>query len=122
MAGYLCDVASNGQEAVESHETGGYDLIFMDVVCFLSFSIFFLLPLFYLLPLSSLHPVLIYSPLQEMPIMNGFEATKEIRRRERERGDEASSNVVIIGLSGNAREVFSEMGESVGMNDYVVRY
>ena len=116
MAGYLCDVASNGQEAVESHETGAYDLIFMDVVCFFIF--------FYLLfaPLSSLHPVLISSPLQEMPIMNGFEATKEIRRRERERGAEASSNVVIIGLSGNAREVFSEMGESVGMNDYVVRY
>ena len=51
--------------------------------------------------------------------MNGFEATKEIRRRERARGDGASQ-VVIIGLSGNARGVFSEIGASAGMNDYVV--
>ena len=32
MAGYLCDVANNGQEAVEQYESGSYDLIFMDVV------------------------------------------------------------------------------------------
>ena len=32
MAGYLCDVASNGLEAVEKNEPGSYDLIFMDVV------------------------------------------------------------------------------------------
>ena len=62
-------------------------------------------------------PLLLF--LQEMPIMNGFEATKEIRRRERARGDGASQ-VVIIGLSGNARGVFSEIGASAGMNDYVV--
>ena len=52
--------------------------------------------------------------------MNGFEATKEIRRREVERGDSKAKGVVIIGLSGNARGVFSEMGLSAGMNDYVV--
>ena len=50
--------------------------------------------------------------------MNGFEATKEIRRREKEMG--ISKGVVIIGLSGNARGVYSEMGESAGMDDYVV--
>ena len=50
--------------------------------------------------------------------MNGFDATKEIRRREKEMG--IAKGVVIIGLSGNARGVFSEMGQSAGMNDYVV--
>ena len=49
--------------------------------------------------------------------MNGFEATKEIRRREKER---AKKPVVIIGLSGNARGAFSEMGQRAGMNDYMV--
>ena len=73
--------------------------------------------------------------------MNGLEATKEIRRREKERrrregegrgreeerrGREeemmmkTKEGVVIIGLSGNARDVYSEMGQSVGMDDYVV--
>ena len=33
MVGYLCDVANNGQEAVDKNELGNYDLIFMDVVC-----------------------------------------------------------------------------------------
>ena len=50
--------------------------------------------------------------------MNGFEATKEIRRREKEMG--IAKGVVIIGLSGNARGVYSEMGHSAGMDDYVV--
>ena len=65
--------------------------------------------------------------------MNGLEATKEIRRREKERrrreeerrGREeemmkTKEEVIIIGLSGNARDVYSEMGQSVGMDDYVV--
>ena len=32
-----------------------------------------------------------------------------------------TKGVVIIGLSGNARDVFTGMGQSAGMNDYVVR-
>ena len=62
--------------------------------------------------------ILFVSSLQEMPIMNGFEATKEIRRREKDEG--SAKPVVIIGLSGNARGVFSELGAGVGMDDYVV--
>ena len=50
--------------------------------------------------------------------MNGFDATKEIRRREKEMG--IAKGVVIIGLSGNARGVYSEMAHSAGMDDYVV--
>lgn len=50
--------------------------------------------------------------------MNGFDATKEIRRIEQTNG--TTHPVVIIGLSGNAREMFSEMSAEVGMDDYVV--
>ena len=113
MAGYLCDVANDGREGVEKYELGNYDLVFMDVVC--SSQLRLLLLTSFFLPHTSL---LSYSFLQEMPVMNGFEATKEIRRREKEMG--IAKGVVIIGLSGNARDVYSEMGQSAGMDDYVV--
>jgi hypothetical protein len=53
-----------------------------------------------------------------MPIMNGFEATKEIRRLE----EGTENRIAIVGLSGNARGVFAEMGLDSGMTDYMVKY
>lgn len=56
---------------------------------------------------------------QQMPLMNGFEATREIRKIEKER--KTKNPIVIIGLSGNAREAFAIQGVEAGMNDYIVR-
>ncbi|WP_430973428.1 response regulator [Sunxiuqinia rutila] len=49
--GYKCDIANNGQEAVDMHQQLPYDLILMDM---------------------------------QMPVLNGIQATKAIRKMERE--------------------------------------
>lgn len=54
----------------------------------------------------------------QMPIINGFKATEMIRQRE---VVEKRTPVTIIGLSGNARETYSEQGMKAGMNDYLTK-
>jgi len=50
----------------------------------------------------------------QMPIMDGYEATREIRKR-------GHSELVICGLSANAMKQDYKKAEAAGMNDYVVK-
>lgn len=54
----------------------------------------------------------------EMPMMDGLEATKLIRQKERE---QKKAPVPIIGLSGNAREEYIATAQQAGMNDYLTK-
>jgi signal transduction histidine kinase/ActR/RegA family two-component response regulator len=60
---------------------------------------------------------LIFMDMQ-MPVMDGLEATRQIRRRESETG---VPPVPIIGLSGNARENHAADAYKVGMNEYLTK-
>ena len=51
-----------------------------------------------------------------MPVMNGLDATREIRRFER---DTAATPTMIVGLSANAMKEHREQGFDAGMDDYV---
>lgn len=54
----------------------------------------------------------------EMPVMNGYEATKIIREKEKELQLPA---IPVIGLSGNAREQQKLQALSIGMTDYLTK-
>jgi len=54
----------------------------------------------------------------EMPVMNGYKATKRIRQIEKR---ENRQRVPIICLSGYARELFKEKAHQVGMDEYVTK-
>lgn len=54
----------------------------------------------------------------EMPVMDGLEATRQIRQFEKERGLPA---VTIVGLSGNAREKLIQDALQIGMNAYITK-
>eukprot|EP01113_Clastostelium_recurvatum_P026211 TRINITY_DN3146_c1_g1_i2.p1 TRINITY_DN3146_c1_g1~~TRINITY_DN3146_c1_g1_i2.p1 ORF type:complete len:344 (+),score=70.46 TRINITY_DN3146_c1_g1_i2:152-1183(+) len=93
-AGHTCVVANNGQEAIDALEPGfaaGNLLAYFDVI---------------------------FMDL-EMPVMNGRDATRIIRQRERERG--VVSTIVIIGLSGNARQSQIEGAMELGMQHFIVK-
>ena len=51
-----------------------------------------------------------------MPVMNGLDATREIRRFERDTG---ATPTMIVGLSANAMKEHREQGFDAGMDDYV---
>jgi CheY-like chemotaxis protein len=51
-----------------------------------------------------------------MPVLDGFKATQQIRLLEKKRN---LPPAYIIGISGNAREVYGEQGIACGMNDYL---
>lgn len=55
----------------------------------------------------------------EMPILNGYEATKKIRQYEAE--NKKDPGIPIICLSGNSREEHKEKAISVGFNDYLTK-
>ena len=78
--GYIVEVASDGQEAVEKFEESEYDIILMDI---------------------------------QMPVMNGFEASEEIRRRNKE--------VPIIALTAYALKGDKDKCMESGMNDYLAK-
>lgn len=51
----------------------------------------------------------------QMPVMNGLEATREIRK------NEANSEIIIIGLSANVFEEDQKKAIESGMNDYLTK-
>jgi CheY-like chemotaxis protein len=55
---------------------------------------------------------------REMPVIDGIEATKKIRLREKQLG---IKEIPIIGLSAYARQELVEEAKQVGMNDYVTK-
>ncbi|HKI43735.1 MAG TPA: response regulator [Balneolales bacterium] len=80
--GHSVDVVENGKEALESYQSGKYDLILMDV---------------------------------EMPDMNGYEATRRIRKIEKGK----DQHVPIIALTARAIKGDREKCFEAGMDDYL---
>jgi len=87
-AGFICDIASNGIEAIESYKNKKYNLILMDC---------------------------------QMPVMDGYEATKEIRNIEKceEIIGENPKHIPIIALTAHAMQGDIDKCLSFGMDDYV---
>jgi PAS domain S-box-containing protein len=83
-AGYNCDIANNGKEAVEAFKNKKFDIIFMDC---------------------------------QMPVMDGYEATFEIRKLEKE--SDESAHVPIIALTANIMQVDVNSCQKAGMDDYL---
>jgi signal transduction histidine kinase/CheY-like chemotaxis protein/HPt (histidine-containing phosphotransfer) domain-containing protein len=77
------DSAENGLQAVEILETGGYDLVLMDV---------------------------------QMPVMDGFEATRRIRKL-----SSGNPSVPIIAVTAHAMRGDQEKCLEAGMNDYLAK-
>ena len=78
-AGFLIDLANDGQEAIEAHKADPYDLILMDC---------------------------------QMPSVDGFEATRQIRQLDRRQP-------VIIAVTANALVGERDKCFEAGMNDYL---
>ena len=96
-AGYTCTVADNGQQAIEAIEAleevetpEKWNLAGFDLI------------------LMDL----------EMPVMGGIEATKIIRKKEKQL---AVAPIPIVGLSAYTREVYSEKAKQAGMNGYTTK-
>ncbi|MDR1572282.1 MAG: response regulator [Clostridiales Family XIII bacterium] len=83
--GFEVDLAENGQKAIESFQSGGYDLIFMDI---------------------------------RMPVMDGIEATENIRRLESE-GAGGGGRVPIIAMTANAMREDRELSDAAGMDGHI---
>lgn len=81
--GVLCDVASNGQQAVEMQLQKSYDIILMDMY---------------------------------MPILDGLEATRQIREMEK---SSANKPAYIVALTANNIADSKEICEEAGMDDMV---
>ncbi|WP_396147794.1 PAS domain S-box protein [Flavobacterium sp.] len=79
--GFGCDIASNGQIAIDKMSKSHYDIILMDL---------------------------------QMPVMNGFEATKYIRNT-------LKSNIPIIALTADVTTADLSKCNAVGMNDYIAK-
>jgi Amt family ammonium transporter len=89
-AGYRCDVAGNGNEAVDAARNHAYDLILMDC---------------------------------QMPEMDGYEASRTIRRLEEDDGLPGRSGqpIPIIALTANALKGDRERCLAAGMSNYLIK-
>jgi len=88
-AGFVCDVACNGQEAVDAILARPYDVILMDC---------------------------------QMPLLDGFSATREIRRLEREGAlADRPNRVPIVAITANAISGDRELCEAAGMDHYLTK-
>jgi len=83
--GFKADVADNGQEGIETLESGKFDLVLMDC---------------------------------QMPVLDGYEATKAIREGEIEN---SQPRIPIIALTANAMIGDSEKCLAAGMDDYLAK-
>jgi len=81
-AGFVIDIAEDGQKAVEAVEKESYDLVLMDI---------------------------------QMPVMDGYESTKEIRKRPQ------FNNLPILAMSASAMTQDLEFALSAGMNGHVAK-
>jgi len=81
-AGYKCDIASDGEEAVQAVKRKAYDVILMDC---------------------------------QMPVMDGFTATRHIREWEKTAGRRA----LIMAMTANALQGDRERCLEAGMDDYL---
>ncbi len=87
QAGYRCQIAQDGKEAVEAVAKHRYDLVLMDC---------------------------------QMPEMDGFDATRAIRKAEQENpSDRAGARLPIIALTANALKGDRERCMEAGMDDYL---
>jgi two-component system, sensor histidine kinase and response regulator len=82
-AGCRCDIATNGQEAIEALGRHDYQVVFMDC---------------------------------QMPVLDGFAATMEIRRR-----GQGGRRVHIIALTANAMASDRDRCLAAGMDDYLCK-
>ncbi len=80
--GYRCDIAGNGQEALDALDRRSYDVILMDC---------------------------------QMPVMDGFEATRSIRDRERDR----EQHTPIIATTAHTLDGDRERCVEAGMDGYI---
>ena len=80
--GVACDIAENGQVALDRAAAKSYDVIFMDC---------------------------------QMPLVDGYEATRAIRRREASSG----GRTPIIAMTANAMAGDRERCLDCGMDDYI---
>ena len=83
-AGFDCDLANNGQEAVDSVFKNEYDVVLMDC---------------------------------QMPVLDGYEATKQIRKIEADLG--TGQHIPIIALTANAMVGDEEICRKAGMDGYL---
>lgn len=81
-----CDIAVDGDKAVEAFKAKKYDLILMDC---------------------------------EMPIMGGYEATREIRKIERGSGQANIGHIPIIAMTANVLTTDKEKCYESGMDNYI---
>ncbi len=81
--GFLVEVAATGQQALERHGTGSYDIIFMDC---------------------------------QMPELDGYACTQEIRRREAEQ-----RHTPVVAMTANAMQGDRERCLAAGMDDYLAK-
>ncbi len=80
-----CDIASNGKQAVNLHQSDMYDVIFMDC---------------------------------QMPVMDGYEATRRIRKHEQ---DQRNPRTPIIALTADALPGVEERCLEAGMDAYITK-
>jgi PAS domain S-box-containing protein len=91
IMGLACNVAEDGEKALEALQREPYDLVLMDV---------------------------------QMPVMDGFEATRRIRALEQSEGEEAAETgkrIPIIAMTANAMQGDREACLEAGMDDYVAK-
>ncbi len=83
--GHFCELASDGQQAIEAIQRGKYDVVLMDC---------------------------------QMPVMDGFEATRRIRQWEKQGG---VARTPIVALTASAMKGDREACLKEGMDDYLTK-